>query len=77
VVVYRRIVIAFAFLVPDVSHSEAYISFIFTHPEWRRAGIAKFMLYHLCQVPIFILGTDVMIKKIIAQKIGNFSPKCM
>uniref|UniRef100_A0A0K2SZ14 CSRP2 binding protein [Gorilla gorilla] n=1 Tax=Lepeophtheirus salmonis TaxID=72036 RepID=A0A0K2SZ14_LEPSM len=50
VVLYRRIVIAFAFLVPDVSPTEAYISFIFTHPEWRRAGIGKFMLYHLIQV---------------------------
>jgi ribosomal protein S18 acetylase RimI-like enzyme len=50
VVVYRRIVVAFAFMIPDVSHTEAYISFIFTHPEWRRVGIAKFMLYHLCQV---------------------------
>jgi predicted GNAT family acetyltransferase len=44
--------VAFAFMIPDVSHSEAYISFVFTHPEWRRVGIAKFMLYHLCQVKI-------------------------
>jgi ribosomal protein S18 acetylase RimI-like enzyme len=50
VVVYGKLVVAFAFMVPDVTHTEAYISFIFTHPEWRRAGIAKFMLYHLCQV---------------------------
>lgn len=37
-------------MVPDVKFNEAYISFIFTHPEWRRAGIAKSMLYHLIQV---------------------------
>ena len=50
VVVYGKLVVGFAFMVPDVSHTEAYISFVFTHPEWRRAGIAKSMLYHLCQV---------------------------
>lgn len=47
---FRKIVIGFSFMVPDVKFNEAYISFIFTHPEWRRAGIAKFMLYHLIQV---------------------------
>ena len=50
VVCYKELIIGFAFLVPDYSHTEAYISFIFTHPEWRRKGIAKFMLYHLIQV---------------------------
>ncbi|KAJ8305911.1 hypothetical protein KUTeg_016456 [Tegillarca granosa] len=54
VVLFRKIVIGFAFMVPDVKYNEAYISFIFTHPEWRRAGIAKFMLYHLIQVKIEI-----------------------
>ncbi|CAB4064856.1 Mitochondrial ornithine transporter 1,60S ribosomal protein L21-2,60S ribosomal protein L21-A,60S ribosomal protein L21,60S ribosomal protein L21-B,Cysteine-rich protein 2-binding protein,60S ribosomal protein L21-1 [Lepeophtheirus salmonis] len=58
VVLYRRIVIAFAFLVPDVSPTEAYISFIFTHPEWRRAGIGKFMLYHLIQT---CMGKDIIL----------------
>ena len=48
--IHRKIVIGFSFMVPDVKFNEAYISFIFTHPEWRRAGIAKFMLYHLIQV---------------------------
>ena len=50
VAVYRKIVIGFAFLVPDATHIEAYVSFIFTHPEWRRKGVARFMLYHLIQV---------------------------
>ncbi|XP_052746524.1 cysteine-rich protein 2-binding protein [Bicyclus anynana] len=49
VVTYRRVVVACAFLVPDSGHSEAYISFILTRPEWRRAKIASFMLYHLLQ----------------------------
>lgn len=51
-VLVRKVVVAFAFMVPDVKHNEAYISFIFTHPEWRRAGIASFMLYHLIQVSL-------------------------
>ena len=37
-------------MVPDVAYNEAYISFIFTHLEWRRAGIGSFLLYHLIQV---------------------------
>ncbi|XP_013398059.1 cysteine-rich protein 2-binding protein isoform X2 [Lingula anatina] len=56
VVLYRKIVIGFAFMVPDVKYNEAYISFIFTHPEWRRCGIATFMLYHLIQT---CMGKDV------------------
>ena len=42
--------IGFAFMVPDVKYNEAYISFILTHPEWTRAGIGRFMVYHLIQV---------------------------
>uniref|UniRef100_A0A1V1G5K8 Putative cysteine-rich protein 7 isoform B n=1 Tax=Reticulitermes speratus TaxID=60591 RepID=A0A1V1G5K8_9NEOP len=49
VVLYKKLVVGFAFMVPDVGLTEAYISFLFTRPEWRRAGIATFMLYHLIQ----------------------------
>lgn len=49
---YKKLVVGFAFMVPDVSHNEAYISFIYTHPEWRTGGIASVMLYHLTQVRI-------------------------
>ena len=52
VVTYKKLVIGFAFLVPDVGYNEAYISFILTRPEWRNAKIASFMLYHLLQVSI-------------------------
>lgn len=55
VVLYRRLVVAFAFLVPNVSHTENYLSFIFTRPYWRNAGIAKFMIYHLIQVNASLL----------------------
>lgn len=50
VVLYGHVIVGFAFMVPDVSYNEAYITYLFTHPEWRNAGIAKFMLYHLIQV---------------------------
>lgn len=50
VVLYKKIVIGFGFMVPDVKYNEAYISFLSVHPEWRRAGIATFMIYHLIQV---------------------------
>lgn len=56
VVLFRKIVIGFAFMVPDVKQNEAYISFIFTHPEWRGSHIATFMLYHLIQT---CMGKDV------------------
>lgn len=50
VVNYRKLIVGFAFLVPDVKFNESYISFIFVRPGWRNAGLAKFMLYHLIQV---------------------------
>ncbi|PSN49328.1 hypothetical protein C0J52_04289 [Blattella germanica] len=56
VVLYRKLIIGFAFMVPDVGLNEAYISFLFTRPEWRRAGIASFMLYHLIQT---CMGKDL------------------
>ncbi|KAJ8735209.1 hypothetical protein PYW07_006829 [Mythimna separata] len=56
VVTYKKLVIGCAFLVPDVGHNEAYISFVLTRPEWRNAKIATFMLYHLLQT---CTGKDV------------------
>ncbi|XP_069672188.1 cysteine-rich protein 2-binding protein [Periplaneta americana] len=56
VVLYKKLVVGFAFMVPDVGLNEAYISFLFTRPEWRRAGIATFMLYHLIQT---CMGKDL------------------
>ncbi|XP_077498944.1 ada2a-containing complex component 2 [Amblyomma americanum] len=56
IAMYRKLVVGFAFMVPDVKFNEAYIPFIFTHPEWRESGIAKFMLYHLIQT---CMGKDV------------------
>lgn len=50
VALYRKVVVGFGFMVPDVKYSEAYISFLLVHPEWRRAGIGTFMIYHLIQV---------------------------
>ncbi|XP_014469775.1 PREDICTED: cysteine-rich protein 2-binding protein isoform X2 [Dinoponera quadriceps] len=56
VVLYKKLVIGFAVLVPDVGYNEAYISFILTRPEWRKVGIGTFMLYHLIQT---CMGRDV------------------
>ncbi|XP_060528498.1 cysteine-rich protein 2-binding protein [Cylas formicarius] len=56
VVLYKRLVVGFAFLVPDVNHTENYISFVFTRPGWRNCGIGKFMIYHLIQTS---LGKDI------------------
>ncbi|KYM93696.1 PREDICTED: cysteine-rich protein 2-binding protein [Cyphomyrmex costatus] len=56
VVLYKKLVVAFAILVPYVGYNEAYISFLFTRPEWRKSGIGTFMLYHLIQT---CMGQDV------------------
>uniref|UniRef100_UPI00358F1E8F cysteine-rich protein 2-binding protein isoform X2 n=1 Tax=Myxine glutinosa TaxID=7769 RepID=UPI00358F1E8F len=56
VVLYRRLVIGFGCLVPDVRPGEAYISFLLVHPEWRHVGIGTFMIYHLLQT---CMGKDV------------------
>ncbi|CAH1116787.1 unnamed protein product [Phaedon cochleariae] len=58
VVLYKRLIIGFAFLVPDVNYTENYLSFIFTRPYWRNCGIAKFMIYHLIQTS---LGRDITV----------------
>ena len=50
VALYKKVVIGFGFMVPDVKYNEAYISFLLVHPEWRQAGIGTFMIYHLIQV---------------------------
>jgi GNAT superfamily N-acetyltransferase len=56
VVLYKKLIIGCAFMVPDVKCNEAYISFVIVHPDWRRAGIGSFMIYHLIQT---CLGKDV------------------
>lgn len=52
VVLYRQLVIGFSCLSPNVSHTEAYVTFVLVHPDWRRAGIGKFLIYHLIQVTL-------------------------
>lgn len=56
VALYKKLVVGCAFLVPDVCHNEAYVSFMAVRPGWQRAGIASFMLYHLTQTCI---GKDI------------------
>ncbi|XP_065917170.1 cysteine-rich protein 2-binding protein-like isoform X2 [Dysidea avara] len=56
VAMYGHLIIGCGFLTPDVKPCEAYISFLFVHPDFQRAGIATFMLYHLIQT---CMGKDV------------------
>ena len=46
VVMYKKLVIGCAFMTPDTS----YITYLLVHPDWEKADIATFMLYHLIQV---------------------------
>lgn len=56
VALYKKVVVGFGVMVPDVKYNQAYISFLLVHPEWRGAGIGTFMIYHLIQT---CMGKDV------------------
>lgn len=56
VVTYGKLIIGCGFMTPDVKVSESYISFFLVHPDFRKAGIGKVILYHLVQS---CLGKDV------------------
>lgn len=56
VVLYKKLIVGFAFIVPDVKVHENYISFIFVRPGWRNIGVGKFMIYHLIQTS---MGKDI------------------
>jgi ribosomal protein S18 acetylase RimI-like enzyme len=69
VAMYRKMVVGGAFMTP-----EGYISYVVVHPEWRRAGIANFMLYHLLQLlPVRDITLHVSVNNpamILYQKFG-------
>ena len=56
VVTYGKLIIGCGFMTPDVKVTESYISFLLVHPDFRKAGIGKVILYHLVQS---CLGKDV------------------
>ncbi|XP_055371862.1 cysteine-rich protein 2-binding protein [Condylostylus longicornis] len=56
VALYKKLIVGCAFMVPDVSYNEAYISYMAVRPHWQRSGIASFMLYHLTQT---CMGKDI------------------
>lgn len=56
VALYKKLVVGCAFLVPDVGHNVAYVSFMAVRNGWQRSGIASFMLYHLTQT---CMGKDI------------------
>ena len=49
VVLYKRLCIGLAFLVPDTRWNESYLSYFGVHPDWSNSGIGTFMLYHIIQ----------------------------
>ncbi|KAJ3231140.1 Cysteine-rich protein 2-binding protein [Chytriomyces hyalinus] len=53
VALYKRLVVGCGFIMPD-----GYISYIMVRPGWQRAGIARFMIYHLSQL-VQAYGKDV------------------
>jgi hypothetical protein len=42
---YKKLIVGCGFMTPD-----GYITYFFVHPDWERAGIGAFMMYHLIQV---------------------------
>nr|XP_022913909.1 cysteine-rich protein 2-binding protein [Onthophagus taurus] len=56
VALYKKLIVAFGFIVPNVNVNENYLSFIFTRPGWRNAGLGRFIIYHLIQTS---LGKDI------------------
>ena len=63
VALYKKLVVGCGFLTPGLSckckqaegdtlagYTSGYITYLFVHPEWQRAGVGTFMLYHLIQV---------------------------
>jgi hypothetical protein len=69
VALYKKLIIGFAFMVPNVAFKEAYLSFILVHPDWKNArctestndvSIAQYMLYYLIQV--YLNPIDLILK---------------
>jgi ribosomal protein S18 acetylase RimI-like enzyme len=47
VALYKKLIVGFAFMVPNSAFKEDYLSFIFVHPDWRLSGIATYMFFHM------------------------------
>ncbi|OQR77650.1 cysteine-rich protein 2-binding protein-like [Tropilaelaps mercedesae] len=58
VALYGKLVIGFACMAPLANCNEAYLSFLWTHPHFRRRGLARCMLYHLSQS---CMGRDIVL----------------
>jgi cysteine-rich protein 2-binding protein len=65
VALYGKLIVGFALMVPNSALNEAYLSFIFVHPDWRNSrqsdkvelknqiSISQYMLYYLLNVNKF------------------------
>lgn len=64
VAMYRKLIVGFAFIVPNAAFKEAYLTFILVHPDWRShksassdqkcqdnddVALSEFMMYYLIQ----------------------------
>lgn len=58
VALYGKLVIGFACMAPIADCNEAYLSFLWAHPHFRRRGLARCMLYHLSQS---CMGRDIVL----------------
>ncbi|XP_022692721.1 cysteine-rich protein 2-binding protein-like isoform X2 [Varroa jacobsoni] len=58
VALYGKLIIGFACMAPLANCNEAYLSFLWTHPHFRRRGLARCMLYHLSQS---CMGRDIVL----------------
>lgn len=73
VALYKKLIVGFAFVVPSkISQSkEAYLSFIFVHPDWRKVSvdvengisIGRFMLFYLIKVKLKIFYLKYIINQ--------------
>ncbi|KAK9505304.1 hypothetical protein O3M35_009392 [Rhynocoris fuscipes] len=49
IALYKRIIVGFGLMSPGEHLNDAYVSYLLVRPEWRKCGIATFILYHLTQ----------------------------
>nr|XP_018914455.1 PREDICTED: cysteine-rich protein 2-binding protein [Bemisia tabaci] len=56
VATYKKLIIGFGVMIPNLDVNEAYITYLFVRPYWRKCGIATFIIYHLIQS---CMGKDI------------------
>ena len=81
VALYKKLIVGFAFMVPNTAFAEAYLSFILVHPDWRKrnetndrdeVSVAQYMLYYLIQVRHFLIDYTKYLFSIFFPKVKLF-----